>query len=152
GVGREVQGTASVSRWFPGWGCGRWELVCGEAEPLGVSPTGRSVGVGMALFPEVDRADRSDAGAVDKALEGALVGDIGPCGIPGWDLFVGAGLLRHGVNTRIAAVFLALIRLAQNFSTCGCVHLRSSFSVPCSVSDAFQPRHELSKVRSVAQG
>jgi len=37
----------------------------------------------MALLPEVDHADRSDAGAADEALEGALVRDVGPHRIPG---------------------------------------------------------------------
>jgi len=33
---RELQGRACVARWFPVWACRRWELVCGDAEPLRV--------------------------------------------------------------------------------------------------------------------
>src|SRR6516164_8337339 len=107
--------------------------------------------VGMPLVPEGDRAERLDAGTADKRLQSALVRDAGPWRVLG-RRSVGAVLPQQGVPTQITAGFLALIRLAQNVRACGWVHLHSSSSIPWSVSNAFQPRHELRKVRPLTQG
>jgi hypothetical protein len=95
--------------------------------PLGVA-------VGMTPVPEVGRADRSGAGAIDKGLERALVRGAGYYRVPGRGLPVGAVLLRHGVNTRMSAVFLDVIRFPQNFGALGCVHRDASISIPCSAA------------------
>src|SRR5262249_28251956 len=84
------------------------------------------------------RADRLDAGAVAKGLQGTLVRDIGPHRPAGGDLLLGAELLKHGVRPRIPGVLLALSRLAQNPRACDSVHGYTSSSIPCSVSDGFQ--------------
>src|SRR5262249_27008337 len=97
-----------------------------------------AVAVSMALAPDVGRAERLDAGAINKGLHGALSGSAGPYRVPGWDLLFGAQLLEHGVSPLPTAVFRALSRLAQNFRPCGWDHLLTSSWVPCSVSNAFQ--------------
>src|SRR6516225_9082412 len=76
-----------------------------------------------------DRADRSDAGAVGKGLEGALVRDVGPYRAPGRGRLVGAVLPRHGVNTRMSPVFVDVIQFRQNFGALECVHRDASFSI-----------------------
>jgi hypothetical protein len=77
-----------------------------------------------------DRDDRSDAGSVDKGLEGALVRDARSFRVPGRSLLGGAEFLPHGINAGFAAVFLDVIRPPQGFGSLSCVHLGSSVSIP----------------------
>ena len=95
---------------------------------------------GVTRSPEVDRADRLNAGAIDKGLEVGLLRDVGLNRAPVPALLAEADLLQRG-DTRIAAVCLDLIHLPRNFSAFGCVHVHSSVSTRCSDADVGAHAH-----------